>query len=173
MTRTALAVLVLVLAAACGRGADDPDPQADVVPAPQETVTVTETAAAPEPTEDDTAPPQQADVCADETLDEVAFIFVTSPVPGEEVSNPFTVRGCSNTFEANLQWRLVDRDGAIITEGHETASCGSGCVGTFEFEVRYPEEEPRLVTLEVYETSAEDGSEEFVNSIPVRTNSAS
>lgn len=176
MTRIALVALVVVFAAAaCGQGTQQAGQEgpAGTEPAPQETVTVTETVTPDSPSSTEEAAPAAADVCAEqEGLAEQAFIFVTTPVPGEQVANPFTVRGCANTFEANVQWRLVDRDGAAVTEGHTTATCGTGCVGTFEFEVRYPEAEPRILTLEVYEASAEDGSVQLLNAIPVRTGDA-
>lgn len=162
-----MAVLALSLAA-CGRGGTSgsdqaADPEETVtVTAPAETVTVTETSTP-------TAEPEPAgDPCADlEGGDELSFIFVGAPTPGQAVSSGFEVSGCSNTFEATYVWELVDREGTVLAEDFGTASCGSGCVGDFSFTVDYEVDERQVATLRVFEESAEDGSEVNVNSIPL------
>jgi germination protein M len=85
-------------------------------------------------------------------------ILVLSPLPGEEVESGFEVTGPANTFEANFQYELLDRDGNVVTKDFVTATSGSGTRGTFEFTVRYTVPETQYGTLVVYETSAEDGS---------------
>lgn len=175
-------VAVWLVMVACG-GVQSQDDSAAGSPAPQPTVTVTVTeTATPAATETVTAEPTQpggeqtADgqgsdgaegVCQQSGLAEQGFIFVTTPRPGEPVASPFTVEGCSNTFEANVQWRLVTRDGATISEGNTTATCGTGCVGDFSFEVAFPDGQSGIAFLEAFETSPQDGSEQLLNSIPL------
>lgn len=173
-----------LLAAACGSGGDD------LEAIPTETVTVTVTAApeneptedaddvSPSPTSEETpaespAPPEQT---ASSTCDDVAaaggeslaFVFVEEPVPGAEVSPGFEVSGCSNSFEATYEWELLARDGGELASGFGTASCGTGCVGTFSFDVDYTVGEMQVGTLRVFTSSAEDGSVQDLNSIPLR-----
>jgi hypothetical protein len=61
------------------------------------------------------------------------LIEVGSPAPGAAVSNPFTVAGTSNTFEANLRYRLIDARGRVVADGHTTATAGNGTWGRFSF----------------------------------------
>lgn len=172
--RTLGAVMVAAAAmAACGDAADD----GAAAPAPTVTVTVTATpqdhatgSASPSPTPTPTAEPTGGagdDPCAGDALDEMAFIFVTSPHPGAEFPPGTTVEGCSNVFEATHEWELLDRDGAVLADGFGTASCGTGCVGTFDFEVDHDVDERQTGTLRVFASSPRDGSETHVNAIPV------
>jgi hypothetical protein len=62
-------------------------------------------------------------------------IIVTSPLPGQTVSPPFTIRGVADVFEAALNYRILDAAGREIVSGSSSASCGTGCVGGFSFEV--------------------------------------
>ena len=62
-------------------------------------------------------------------------IIVTSPLPGQTVSPPFTIRGVADVFEAALNYRILDAAGREIGSGSSSASCGTGCVGGFSFEV--------------------------------------
>lgn len=174
--RTTLGALagVLVLAG-CGGGAEDGGQEA---PAPTVTVTVTETATpdasalaeepTPSPTAAETGAATATDPCEAAGLDGHAFIFVTHPTSGAQLASGDEVTGCSNTYEASFQYELLDRDGAVLDEGFGTASCGTGCVGDLSFTVTFDVAEETVGTLRVFATSAQDGSEELVNAIPVR-----
>ncbi len=151
---------VLLLATAC-------DSSTTVEPTPSPTVTVTATA-----TETVTAEPTEPDAVADPcaTLvdgDSLAFVFVTAPVPGATVSSGFTFSGCSNAFEAAHQWRLLDRDGRELASGFGSATCGTGCVGTFQQTVEFTVGSRQVGRLEVFTTSAQDGSVQDLNAIPL------
>lgn len=67
--------------------------------------------------------------------DLVPPIVVTSPVPGQTVTAPITVRGVADVFEAALRYRLLDAAGHPLVEGRTSASCGTGCAGAFSFEI--------------------------------------
>lgn len=123
--------------------------------------------AAPSPaataSEDPTEPPTFEEVCAGR--DDEAFIEVLTPQPGAEVGDPFTVTGCGNTFEANYVYRIELPDGSVAVEGFGTMTCGNGCVGEFEQDITAGV--TGEVTLVVFETSAEDGSEQNVVEVPL------
>ena len=80
-------------------------------------------------------------------------ILIDAPAEGATVSSPVTVRGTSDTFEANVVWE-VSRDGDVVEQG--TAMGGTMFDRRpFRFTVDLP---PGTYTLRAFETSAEDGS---------------
>jgi hypothetical protein len=168
-----LAVLVLTLAAC---GADDPDLGA---PDPDETVDPADDTPDDEgdadaelddpPADDGTlggGPQPDADALAapcEAHLDreDEAFVDVVSPAQDQQVTEGITLVGCSNVYEATVQWRLLDGDGETLDEGFTTAECGSGCVGAFEEDIPLEgaaADEPYLY-LQVYWEDMADGSE--------------
>jgi len=64
-------------------------------------------------------------------------ILVDSPAPWAEVSNPVTVAGSANVFEANVTVRILDERNREIAHTFTTATCGTGCRGTFSVAVPY------------------------------------
>ncbi len=90
--------------------------------------------------------------------DVLPAIAVTQPGAGQAVTSPVTIAGLANVFEATVSWRITDRDGHTIKEGFVTATCGSGCWGTFEDTISLERQRDRYLTLQVFESSAEDGS---------------
>jgi hypothetical protein len=61
-----------------------------------------------------------------------AFIEVVSPVADQQAAaGSVELVGCSNVFEATVQWTLYDGDGRELDTGFTTAECGTGCVGAF------------------------------------------
>lgn len=151
-----------------GLGATAEDVIADGTPEPTEAPTEAPTESS---TPEDTAagsedPPTFEEVCAGREGE--AFIEVLTPQPDSEVGDPFTVTGCGNTFEANYIWRVELPDGSVAADGFGTMTCGSGCVGEFEEEITVGATGD--VTLVVYETSAQDGSEEHVVEVPLQIN---
>lgn len=112
----------------------------------------------------------QGAACEDLTANgaEWAFIATTAPRAGQRVASGFHARGCANVFEAALSWRLADGQDTTIAEGFGMASCGTGCVGTFDLIVDYPaRDEAEIGYLEVFASSADDGRPIHVNRIPV------
>jgi hypothetical protein len=65
--------------------------------------------------------------------------------------------GTADVFEGALQARLV-KDGKTLIEAPVQASCGTGCRGSYLLEFSAPEGTTGKLTLEVYSTSAEDGT---------------
>lgn len=69
--------------------------------------------------------------------DLLPVILVTSPADGETVATPVTVTGSANVFEANVTVEIVDAAGKVVGNGFTTATCGSGCRGTFTITLSY------------------------------------
>ena len=91
-------------------------------------------------------------------------IIVHDPAAGTEVGSRFSVRGVARTFEGNVQVRVKnDRTGKEIAKKFTTARTEeAGAFGPFAIELRIPAGAAvrgDALTLEAYETSAEDGSE--------------
>jgi len=88
-------------------------------------------------------------------------------MPGDTVSNPVEISGTADVFEATVSYRLLDENGKEIAGGVATATCGTGCRGTFEVELDYEVDHDQDGTLQVFEESAKDGRPTNVVSIPV------
>jgi immunoglobulin-like protein involved in spore germination len=110
----------------------------------------------------------EAGVCLDKdgALQRSSFVFVESPASGERVASGFRVSGCSNTFEANVAWRLRARDGRKLASGFTQG--GSRETGPFSFAVRYAIDAREVGQLEVYEPSVtSEGFPTVKNVMPV------
>lgn len=94
-------------------------------------------------------------------------IVVTDPGMGDEVSAPLEISGTANVFEATVSFRLM-ADGTEIATGFTTATCGTGCRGKYRGTLDFEVTEPTEAVLEVFESSAEDGSPLHLVSIPIR-----
>jgi hypothetical protein len=64
-------------------------------------------------------------------------IVVESPAIGQAVANPVTVSGTANVFEANVTVIVLDGSGKEIARTFTTATCGTGCRGTFSVTLPY------------------------------------
>ena len=94
-------------------------------------------------------------------------ILVESPVIGQRIGNPVTVAGTANVFEATVSLRILDENGKTIANTFTTATCGTGCRGDYSVSVPYSVDHEQRGTVEVYESSAKDGSAVNVVDIPV------
>jgi hypothetical protein len=101
---------------------------------------------------------QQADVCnnSDGALTDKSFIIVSTPTSGMRVQSGFTAKGCSRTFESNVPWRLVDRDGNQLATGATTGGGVDG-FGPFSFTVSFNVVTQQIGHLEVIEDDPSDG----------------
>jgi immunoglobulin-like protein involved in spore germination len=96
-------------------------------------------------------------------------IAVTQPIFDAIVGPSFAFSGSARVFEANVVWRVKDSAQKILASGHTTASLGSSALwGTFQTTIALP---PSVtvgrLTLEVYEVSPKDGSEQGLVAIPL------
>jgi hypothetical protein len=94
-------------------------------------------------------------------------ILVGSPIIGERVDNPVTIAGTANVFEATVSIRILDQNGEEIARTFTTATCGTGCRGDYSIAVPYEVAVEQAGTIEVFESSALDGSPIHIQSIPV------
>ena len=106
----------------------------------------------------DPPPPPPVDACAvgDGALQNASFVLATIPAAGDRVSSGFAVAGCSRTFESNVQWQLVGRDGTVLANGFTTGGGVDG-PGAFGFTVAYTVPERQIGHLEVFEEDVSDG----------------
>lgn len=93
-------------------------------------------------------------------------IVVMSPAIGDRISSPVTISGTANVFEATVSIRIMDADGNLLEETFTTATCGTGCRGSYSEEVKFDAAGDGGV-IEVFESSAEDGSDLHLVSVPV------
>lgn len=101
---------------------------------------------------------EETDNCANEdgAFNDAAFVIATAPQPGERVETGFDVKGCSRSFESNVQWRLLARNGSILASGN-TSGGGADGPGPFSFTVPYSVTAQQIGHLEVFEEDASDG----------------
>jgi germination protein M len=81
-------------------------------------------------------------------------ILVTSPALGQTVGNPVVFRGSANVFEANVSVEVLDASGQEIAGTFTTATCGTGCRGTFAVSLEYEVDEEQDGTLVVHDDDA-------------------
>jgi hypothetical protein len=95
-------------------------------------------------------------------------ILVTSPTFGQEISTPLQVRGSANVFEANVTVRLLDEDGDEIASTFTTATCGTGCRGTYRVSLPFAIDGPQEAVVVVQDDDADgDGRPSHEVRIPV------
>lgn len=94
-------------------------------------------------------------------------IVVRRPQPGEEVTSPVIIVGDADVFEATVSIRILDADGVELAASFTTATCGSGCRGEFSTEVFFFTPQRQDGIIEIFETSAADGSQVHLVRIPV------
>lgn len=93
------------------------------------------------------------------TRDEFALspVIIEQPEPGARISSgSVTASGTANVFEATLIVRLLRPDGSLAEEAVVTASCGTGCRGTWE-QTFAGLEMPGEWVIEAQETDPSDG----------------
>jgi immunoglobulin-like protein involved in spore germination len=112
-------------------------------------------------------PGTPATTTLDPSPSSVPAIVVETPQPGDVVSNPVTIAGEADVFEATVSIRILGEAGDVVAEDFTTATCGTGCRGTYSTEIAYEVDSEQPGTIEVFESSAEDGSQLFLVSVPV------
>jgi len=81
-------------------------------------------------------------------------ILVESPAIGQAVSNPVTISGTANVFEANVTVDIIDSDGRVVGTAFTTATCGTGCRGTFSVTIPYEVNAVQQGTIVVHDDDA-------------------
>ena len=88
----------------------------------------------------------------------VPEILVDGPAFWQFVESPIEVTGIARAFEATVDWALYDNDGLELVSGFTTASISGPDWGDMAFTIPYTVTDLQVGTLEVWETSAMDGS---------------
>jgi len=99
--------------------------------------------------------------------DRMGPILVDDPVWGATLRSPFRLAGLADVFEAQFRFRLLDADGRSLADGAITASCGTGCLGTYGVEVPFSVAAPSEGRLQVFDPSEVDGSMSDLVDYPV------
>ena len=69
--------------------------------------------------------------------DLLPVITVDKPAAGARVSSPVDVSGSANVFEANVTVKVLDDSGNVVSQIFTTATCGTGCRGTYSVPVTF------------------------------------
>jgi hypothetical protein len=103
-----------------------------------------------------------------ESQDPAAAIVVRKPVSGARVSSGSVVSGTANVFEANVGVEVLDESGHELAKTFTTATCGTGCVGTFSVPVRFDVAREQPGTIVVHDDDAAGtGTPPHVVRVPV------
>jgi hypothetical protein len=100
--------------------------------------------------------------------DQTPAILPELPLPFQVVRSPLRVAGSANTFEATLDYELVDANGKVLKRGFDTATSGSGVRGTFDFTLPFTITSSGDGKLILYESSAKDGSRIHIIEVPLK-----
>lgn len=96
---------------------------------------------------------------------ELPPIAVALPQSGTAVRGSVLITGSANVFEATVSIRVLDATGNVIAETFTTATCGTGCRGDFSTRVEVPIDTEQPGTIQVFESSAKDGS--MINTVEI------
>jgi germination protein M len=81
-------------------------------------------------------------------------ILVLRPALTEAVESPVLIRGSANVFEANVGIQVLDENGDVIAETFTTATCGTGCRGTFRIDVPFEVDHAQQGTIVLHDDDA-------------------
>jgi germination protein M len=69
--------------------------------------------------------------------DLLPVIVVAKPLEGTRASSGVVVSGSANVFEANVTVKVLDESGNVVGHAFTTATCGTGCRGTYSVPVSF------------------------------------
>jgi germination protein M len=81
-------------------------------------------------------------------------IEVAKPVEGARVTSPVSVAGTANVFEANVTVEVLDEAGKVVGKTFTTATCGTGCRGSYSVPVRFEVDREQPGTTWVHDDDA-------------------
>jgi hypothetical protein len=86
--------------------------------------------------------------------DLLPVISVDEPVAGERVTSPVRISGSANVFEANVTVKVLDENGHVVGRTFTTATCGTGCRGTYAVPVTFKVDHEQPGTIVVHDDDA-------------------
>jgi germination protein M len=90
----------------------------------------------------------------DEYSDLMPAITVAKPAPGSSVTSPVTVAGTANVFEANVSVEILNAKDDVVGKTFTTATCGTGCRGTYTVPVSFTVAKAQSGTIVVHDDDA-------------------
>ena len=81
-------------------------------------------------------------------------IELATPAEGAQVTSPVTVSGTANVFEANVSIEILDASGKVLGKTFTTASCGTGCRGSFSVPLKFEVGRRQRGTVVVHDDDA-------------------
>jgi hypothetical protein len=81
-------------------------------------------------------------------------IEVSKPGDGARVKSPVTVSGTANVFEANVTVEILDAAGKVVGKTFTTATCGTGCRGTYSVPVTFEVGREQRGTIVIHDDDA-------------------
>jgi hypothetical protein len=99
--------------------------------------------------------------------DQLGPIFVDDPAWGATLRSPIHLAGLADVFEAQFRFRLLGADGRSLADGQLTASCGTGCLGSYGVDVPFNVPASTAGRLQVFDLSEQDGSVQDLVEYPV------
>ena len=81
-------------------------------------------------------------------------ITVETPRDGTSVTSPVRVAGSANVFEANVAVEVLDAAGHVVGKTFTTATCGTGCRGTYSALARFRVDREQRGTIVVHDDDA-------------------
>ncbi|MGI8606482.1 MAG: Gmad2 immunoglobulin-like domain-containing protein [Gaiellaceae bacterium] len=81
-------------------------------------------------------------------------ILVEHPSIGQRVESGITVSGSANVFEANVTVRVLDAGGTELARDFTTATCGTGCRGTFSIDMNFEVSHEQAGTIVISDDDA-------------------
>lgn len=97
----------------------------------------------------------------------MAPIFVDRPAWGASYLSGTEITGLANVPEAQFLVALRDASGAVLDQEAVTASCGTGCWGTFSVKLHYEVAKAQWGTLRVWDISEADSTVIDLRTYPV------
>jgi spore germination protein GerM len=81
-------------------------------------------------------------------------ITVAKPASDSSVTSPVTVAGTADVFEANVSVEVLNANGDVVGKTFTTASCGTGCRGTYSVQVSFKVAKAQSGTIVVHDDDA-------------------
>lgn len=95
-------------------------------------------------------------------------IIVAKPVSNSLVTSPLKIEGRARVFEGNVEYRILDAANQVLASGFTTASAAAPGWGAYSVLVDFSIPQSETGIVEVYSSSAQDGSKQNVIQIPVQ-----
>jgi germination protein M len=100
--------------------------------------------------------------------DLLPVITVVMPAQGARVTSPVRVSGSANVFEANVTVQVLDANGKEVGRTFTTATCGTGCRGTYSTLAKFEVAREQRGTIVVHDDDAAGtGTPPHIVRIPV------